>query len=817
MNERKGILVVDDTLSALKLLADTLIEAGYTVRPTNSGERALASAMAEPPELILLDLRMPVMDGFEVCRRLKAQESLKNIPVLFLSAATEIEERVNGFSLGAVDFITKPFQREELLARVRTHLELSRLQSRLGVLVEQRTEELNAANTLLQHELSERKQAEVALQESERRLSNIFDFLPDPTLAIDVEGKVIAWNRAMEKITGISASEILGKGNNEYSLPFYGNRRPILVDYVMSQEPVDTTKYSNVQREGDQLVGEGLTPALKGGSAYLWAIASVLRNSQGKVVGAIESIRDITSRKQTLDSLKEERDRAQSYLDTASVLFLALNQSREVTLINCKGCEILGYPEDELLRKNWLDLCVPSEARLEIDAAYEKVLNGEERDCYHQNLILTKAGDVRIMAFHTTPIRDVSNAIVGVLSSGEDITEQKKAEVERVRLEEQIRHAQKMDTIGRLAGGVAHDFNNLLTGMYGYLDIALQDLTAEDPLSEQLQEIRKCADRAASLTHQLLAFSRRQVIQPSFLSINDLIRDLEKLLPRLLGEEIQLNINLDPSSGIIKIDKGQFDQVLINLVVNAHDAMLDGGEISIETSTITLDQDFCEHQVEAKVGDYVLLKVRDTGTGMSRKTLEHIFEPFFTTKPEGKGTGLGLSIVYGAVQQNGGFILVDSEEGKGTEFRIYFPKISLSPVSPGTAPKVSETPRGSETILLVEDDDLLRTFSHRVLEHLGYKVISFSNGQETIEAVEKSYQKYDLLITDLIMPGLNGRVLAEALVKIRPDLKVLFSSGYVGHVIECHKMQEPGVHFLAKPYAASQLARKIRAVLDGEE
>jgi signal transduction histidine kinase/ActR/RegA family two-component response regulator len=387
---------------------------------------------------------------------------------------------------------------------------------------------------------------------------------------------------------------------------------------------------------------------------------------------------------------------------------------------------------------------------------------------------------------------------------------------ERKQLEEQLLQAQKMEAIGRLAGGVAHDFNNLLTAIIGYSQLALQRIPPDDPLRHDLDEIRKAGERAATLTRQLLAFSRKQVLQPKVLDLNAVVASTSKMLHRLIGEDIRFRTILDPALKRVKADPGQIEQVLMNLAVNARDAMPNGGSLSIETANVYLDEEYARHHVEVQPGRYVMLAVSDTGCGMSAEVLSHIFEPFFTTKEQGRGTGLGLAMVYGIIKQSGGHIWVYSEPGKGTTFKLYLP---LAEEADSAAEQALEQtaflPTGTETILLAEDDAQVREFASRVLRELGYKVIEATDGQQALKEAEQT-PNIDILLTDVVMPYVGGKELSERLRSVRPGIKVLFLSGYTEYATLRQGMLGDGDAFLHKPFAPGELARKVREVLDGD-
>jgi PAS domain S-box-containing protein len=409
---------------------------------------------------------------------------------------------------------------------------------------------------------------------------------------------------------------------------------------------------------------------------------------------------------------------------------------------------------------------------------------------------------------------DALASIADIISQG---IERKRVEEALQASEEQLRQSQKLEAIGMLAGGIAHDFNNLLTVILGYSDITLMRLNKEDPLHRNITEITKAADRAAGLTRQLLAFSRKQVMQPKVLDLNVVVSELEKMLRRLIGEDMALRTVLEPELGSIKADPGQIEQIIMNLAVNARDAMPEGGKLTIETSNVYLDEDYAKAHVAVIPGPYVMLAVSDSGTGMDQQTQARMFEPFFTTKEKGKGTGLGLSTVYGIVKQSGGNVWVYSEVGRGTTFKIYLPRVDEGVQESERSQEIIDDRQGSETILLAEDEEAVRTLARHVLEMHGYQVLEAANGGAALLICERHKESIQLLITDVIMPEMSGRELAERLAQLRPDMKVLFMSGYTDNAIVHQGVLDEGANFIQKPFPTEALAQKVREVLDAPQ
>jgi two-component system cell cycle sensor histidine kinase/response regulator CckA len=412
-----------------------------------------------------------------------------------------------------------------------------------------------------------------------------------------------------------------------------------------------------------------------------------------------------------------------------------------------------------------------------------------------------------------TPIFDKQGRFLGYRGISRDITERRRAEGEQEKLQAQLLQIQKMDTVGRLAGGVAHDFNNMLTVICSYVEMTLNELEVDHPLYKRMYEVHQAAQHSADLTRQLLAFARKQVISPRVLDLNETISGALKMLHRLIGENIKLIWKPGTNLGHVRMDATQISQILANLAVNARDAINGPGHLIIETANIVIDQANCTINLDLTPGNFVLMTVSDEGCGMNKETLSRIFEPFFTTKEEGKGTGLGLSTVYGIVKQNKGAVDVCSEPGQGTVFKIYLPQVQF-----GT--KVTLTNNGStrdvgtETILLVEDEPAILELGAYILEHRGYKVLTAHSPAKALALVLEYRGTIDLLITDVIMPEMNGRELAKEILVIRPETKVLFMSGYTADVISHHGGLESGIHFLEKPFLASSLGKKVREVLE---
>ncbi|MGD0500110.1 MAG: ATP-binding protein [Bryobacteraceae bacterium] len=504
-------------------------------------------------------------------------------------------------------------------------------------------------------------------------------------------------------------------------------------------------------------------------------------------------------------ALQESEHMVAALLESASQAIIGADASGRIVLANARTEDMFGYARGELIGSP-VEILLP-------DALRRKHV--QDRADYFSHLRVRPMGTGLELAGQRKdgsqfPV-EVSLSFIrtdeGVVAIAfvSDISQRK-------RLEDQLMHAQKMEAVGRLAGGVAHDFNNLLTVISGYNQMILDQLPPHDALRVYSQEILKATDRAAALTGQLLAFSRRQIVRPVVFEVNAALAQTENMLRRLIGEDIILTLSLSPDAGVIRADHGHLEQVIFNLATNARDAMPNGGRLMIETAGVTLDDTYARTHLDVKPGPYVLIAVSDTGHGMDAETQRRIFEPFFTTKGRERGTGLGLATVYGIVKQAGGDIWVYSEPGKGTTFKLYFPKASAPPDPPPNPPPAAE-PDGAETILLVEDDPAVRELSARMLKRMGYHAITASSGAEALEIAASHAGEIALLLTDVVMPHMNGAQLAAELRASRPDVRIVYVSGYTENTASHLGVLEAGARFLAKPFTREALARTLRESL----
>jgi PAS domain S-box-containing protein len=505
------------------------------------------------------------------------------------------------------------------------------------------------------------------------------------------------------------------------------------------------------------------------------------------------------------EKLRKSEAKYHSYVENAPDGIFVFDRVGKYVDVNRAACEMTGYNERELTAMGITDL-ICSEDKEDAQFCIDQLLT--DGQVYHESGYITKSGEARHWAINAVTLDE--HQFLGFVK---DITKRREQEQQREALEEQLRQAQKMEAVGRLAGGVAHDFNNMLTAIIGFSEVVYEALSELDPLREDVREIRRAADSAASLTQQLLAFSRKQIIHPKVLNLNQRIADSENMLRRMIGEDIELRVIPDLGLGKVLFDSGQVDQILLNLAVNARDAMPHGGKLTIETKNSMQEEGECLTCAEKIVGDFVMMTISDNGIGMNEEELSRIFEPFYTTKKKNEGTGLGLSTIHGIVHQNNGHINVYSEPGHGTIFKIYIPLVDAEEDA-DTSSAPGQEVGGNETILLVEDQELVRRLAKRLLNSNGYHVIEAEHGGEALEKYIGYAGEIELLLTDVVMPQMSGKQLYDRLAKLTPELKVLYMSGYTENVIAHHGVLDEGTNFIQKPFNRVEILQKIRSVLD---
>jgi two-component system, cell cycle sensor histidine kinase and response regulator CckA len=641
----------------------------------------------------------------------------------------------------------------------------------------------------------ERKQTVKELQKSRERYRRIFENLQDVYYEVDVDGTILEVSPSIEIISQYTRKALIGK--SLYDIYTDPKERYEFLKIVLDKGRINDYEINLKDIDGSQRLCS--------------IIALLIRDSQGIPIRIIGSMRDISKRKRAEKALKESEDLFRLTFHT-SPDSINLNRLEDGVYIDINDgfTTIMGYTREEVVGKSSLSLNI-----WENPEDRKRLVDNLTKTGYVENMEATFVGkDGKIIyGLMSARITKVNGENI-IISINRDITERKLAEAEREKLQAQLGQAQKMESVGRLAGGIAHDFNNMLGIILGHTDMALEYLDSGQPVHSDLQAIRRATKRSEDLVRQLLAFARKQTIAPKVLVLNDTVEGMLKMLRRLIGENIHLSWMPGKNLWPVNMDPTQIDQILANLCVNARDAIDGVGRVAIETDNVTLDEGDCTRYPEAVPGDYVLLAVSDDGCGIDKEILDKLFEPFFTTKEVGKGTGLGLPMIYGIVKQNNGIVNVYSEPGEGTTFKIYIPRHIGEDKREQKQSAGLSLVGGHETVLLVEDEPILLQMGKAMLERLGYRVLDANSPAEAVKIAEEHKNDIHLLITDVIMPEMNGRDLADKLLSLLPHLKLLFMSGYTADVIAHHGVLDPGVKFVQKPFSMKDLANRIREALE---
>ena len=649
----------------------------------------------------------------------------------------------------------------------------------------------------INRDITERKQMETELI----RARNFIENVEDGCIEFDLQGNVTFCNSAFLKMTGYSLEE--------YNALTHWGRQP-------SREEGKRiyNAYNEIYRTGISVRSVEHEILHKDGSVRIWDVSiSLIRDKSGNPVGFRSIGRDVTQRKRMEETLRRSEERYRTILDEMADGYFEVDLAGNYTFVNDANCRLLGYPREELIgtsfRRQVMEEDIP--VLFQVFNSIYKTGNPVRGFAYRA---VHKDGTTGIGEIAAFPMRDEQRAIVGFRGIAQNITDRKRAEEEKTKLQEQLLQAQKMESVGRLAGGVAHDFNNMLNVILGRTEMAMQQAGPNAPINNHLLEIRKAAERSANMTRQLLAFARKQTVSPKVLDLNETVEAMLRMLRQLMGEDIQLAWLPGPNLWPVKIDPSQVDQILANLCVNARDAITGVGRVTIATENVNFAEDYGSSHMECIPGDYAMLAVSDNGCGMSREILDKLFEPYFTTKGVGKGTGLGLATIYGIIKQNNGFINVYSELGQGTTFKIYLQRHAAGTDQAEEEDHQEYNYEGSETVLIVEDEPSILSLCRIMLESYGYRVLTAGTPGEALHLAGEHTGKINLLITDVIMPEMNGRDLAMKLLTLYPDIKRLFMSGYPANVIAHHGVLDEGVYFIQKPFSGKNLAEKVRAALD---
>jgi two-component system, cell cycle sensor histidine kinase and response regulator CckA len=651
-----------------------------------------------------------------------------------------------------------------------------------------------------------RRRSEQELRASESRLRTFLDTLPDQAWVKDRQMRYLAVNQAYCDLNGVERDHIIGRTAAAFIPP--GRLEAI---HAADEEAMRT---GQVVRVDSSVVG------LDGVPRWFETVKAPLRDAAGAIVGTAGVARDITARKKAEEALRESVAKYRTLVETADDVILVTDTDGGHVFRNGAYYRTLGYDPNDAGAPQGTDHVHPDDRAALAGHRDEMLARGSLTSEYR---VRHRDGRWLDWVAKSTVMYDENRKPYGILSVIRDATETRRIEAEKVRLEADLRQMQKIESIGRLAGGVAHDINNLLSPILGYSELLLSEASLDDDARRGAREIKHAAERARDLTRQLLAFSRKQILSLEPVDLGRVLADFQPLLRRTIREDIRIIIHTLGGLSTVRADVGQIQQVIMNLSVNAQDAMPDGGEITIALADTSLDNEFVRAHEGAVAGDYVLLSVADTGCGMDATTRDHLFEPFFTTKAN--GTGLGLSTAFGIVKQHGGSIWVESETGQGTTFRIYLPRIAAaaaaaSPAGPAvpSAPPAASTaasapPAGSETILVVEDMPAVRRLAQTVLTRHGYQVTAVENGEQALALMSAARGPVDLVLTDVVMPGINGRELCSRLSAMWPGIKVVYMSGHSEDVIAHHGVLDEGVFFIQKPFGVDALLAKVRAAL----
>jgi PAS domain S-box-containing protein len=757
------ILILEDVPMDAELVEYELGRARVTfeARRVDTRESFLRELEAFRPDVILSDFTLPRFDGMTALSL--ARERAPAVPFLIVTGSVNEETAVGCMKAGATDYLLK-----SNLARIGPAIE--------GALATVRAR-------------TEKVKAEEALRRSEANLRAIFNNSLQAFVLIDPDGTI----QALNSTAADWSARLLGRPLKE------GSR---IADFVP-----DAVSAFHVALAGETRNVERCFRDTDGSERWFETTHAPVVDEEGAIIGVCLNARDISTRKEAERAVRESEARYRDLFDNASDLVCAIDPDGGLIYVNRAWQDSIGLPDAELGRHRFMDLVHP-DSRERYAEVIERVLAGEALT--HVELVLVTAAGTPVTVEGNLSCTLEDGRAVMVRGIYRDITERK-------RVEEQLRQAERMQAAGRLAGGMAHEVNNMMTGVLGFSEFLLRSLEEDDPRRGEVHEIIRAGARASDVTRQLLAFTRQQLLHPEPLDLNAVVRGVEKMLRRSLGEDNLLELHLTEEVGQIRADRGQLEQVLVNLILNARDALHDRGRVTISTARATLDEAYAQGHagVDIPPGEYVRLAVTDTGLGMEPGIQARIFEPFFTTKPVGQGTGLGLSTVYGIVKQSNGFIWCYSEPRQGTTFKIYLP-LAASRVTPvPAARRPVEFRGGNETILVVEDEEIVRTLACRGLREQGYTVLEAKHGREALEQVEQNHQAIDLVISDVVMPELSGRELGSRLAVLRPELPVLYMSGYTGDDVIRRGLLEPGVPFQQKPFTPEGLARKVRDMLDG--
>jgi len=798
VNSPPRILVIDDNAHLRRILLRILKAAHYDVSGAATGVAGLELARQLRPDLVLLDVVLPDVTGFTVCRQIKRELATHRIHVVLISSLeTTSQAQAEGLEAGADGYITRPLSNQEMLARVAAALrcktvedQLAQKQEKLEQRVHEQMAQLEATNRALEQEIREHHKTEVALRAT-------LDATPDGILVVDNEQQIAHTNLRFAELWHIPSKLMANRDDNK------------LLQYAREQLE-DPEAFLAKVKELYQTAREDFDVLRFKDGRIFDRFTCPLRDDQ-KIMGRVWCFRDITERKHAEEALLHERHLLHALMENIPDRVYFKDTNSRFTRISHSHTASLGLNDPQAaIGKTDADF-KPCEFAQQTRAEEQKIIETGEPLLAKVEQAVKSDGRVQWTSAAKVPIKDQTGRVVGIVGISRDITRE-------IEIQQQIQQVHKLEAVGRLAGGIAHDFNNILQIIGGFTEIMLESTAETDQLHHDLLEIQKAAKRAADLTSQLLAFGRKQMILPRALDLNLVIHKTENMLRRLLGEDIQINTQLDPDLARVKMDPGQLDQIIVDLTVNARDAMPDGGRVTLSTANVIFkDADLATHP-KARLGHFVRLSVADTSAGMSMDVIAHIFEPFFSTKVQGRGTGLGLAVIYGIAEQSNGWISVHSHVGQGSTFDVYLPAYHAEQIDSPQAPThVREPapitpPSQGKRILLTEDEPGVRNVALQVLRKNGYDVVATESVQEALAMFEREGGRFDLLFSDVVLPDGNGVDLASKLKLLKPGLPILLCSGYTDERSRWNTISETGFHFLQKPYHTTALLNTVHQV-----
>ena len=756
-------LLVEDDESTRELIELILQRRGHDVTSCEDAEHAWDEFSRDPFKLAVIDLMLPGKDGLELCRQIRRHAEGRDSTLVVCTARNLPEDLEMVLDSGADDYLTKPFDPTHFSVRVRIAEHMARMRI-------------------------DRKLIEQSLHELSRNL----DLAQAAVIGRTMDGAVVSWNSYAEKLFGYTAEEIKAH-------PF-----DPLIPEDRKSEPQELL---NRMLRGEK-VEQFATQRLRKGGELISVVLNMapIHDPAGNVIGTKSVTRDVSSDRRVEEKLRITEDRLRGLFESNLIGMIFWDASGRISNANDTFLGMLGYAREDLDSGvlNWTSI-TPAEYA-ELDRVNLETIEQTGSCLPFEKEYFRKDGSRLPVLVGGAALKHAKGEGVAFVLNVSN----------KKMLEEQLRQAQKMEAVGRLAGGIAHDFNNLLTVIIGRSEMVLSQLDPKDKLYKPIELVRSTGSRAAALTRQLLQFSRQQVLQPKIVSLKSICSDMREMMQRLLGENVELSIVAPPQLRPARVDPSQIQQVILNLVLNARDAMPNGGRITLETSDFDLTEEFTRSHFGVKPGPHVMLSVADTGSGMTEAVKARLFEPFFTTKEQGKGTGLGLSTVYGIVKQSGGDIWVYSEPGHGTIFKVYFPAVSGEVTTESNA-LMTSVQTGAEMILVVEDEESIAVLLRDVLTQAGYNLLVACNPVEALEILGKQKARIDMLLTDVVMPKMNGRDLAAIVSKSHPGIRILYMSGYSSNAISDQGGLAAGVFFLEKPFTPRSLLKKVREVLDAPE